>query len=474
MPQDPGILLEELGSAVVVADDHRAMAYALRVARLARSLQPTVRAVLVFLMACSTQAPGLNVDIEIVGANGRNPLGENYNQVKLWVAQPGRPVEFVMADASSGTFDVVMPLASDTIDTRVRVELSGTEPPLIGAPPEFSPLAAGGEFRIVVGQQGTCELLPDAQLDVARTGAAAAHVDTFGMLAGGTDSSGEPSDDVAYIDLLRMFSSRLEQLPSAVGPGRGNRLGDFSALLVHDGRAFTYDLNRAEDRSSPIELHEGAGMDSAVVERFPIVAVVGGTETNQVTWVAPTGSVLTTRLAIERRRPAAIEVDGQIVVAGGAASGPVAEVIDSTRNASVAVEGIDDGVRIDPLLIDTPQGLWLIGGIDSEGMIRTDTVLLAGCPDDCQPSIGPEWTTARAGVTYDRNHGLLIGGNGSTHIERIVDGPVIELHALLVSARGAPEVFSLESGMLVVTGGLGEAGARRDVEICFPWTLTPL
>ena len=413
--------------------------------------------------------------VAVVSADGADPIAAAaFDSVTVEVAQEGRPITRVTRRLD-GALDLPLELGSLSAPTRVRVRLDGPEP-WVGAPPTFVPLAAAGLLRVIVGPTGRCAIVPEAELPRAVEQPATARVETFALIAGGREADG-PSTAVSFVDLLRFYSDDLDPLTLGSGVGRAASLGFERAVVATEGGTLLYDLADAEARNTPLgPVHAGAGPASAVVSRPGGAVVLGGEDRDGpvagVTWVFEDGRALTSEMQVARRRPAATALGNFVVVAGGAAGPPFAEVLNASTQQSVPV-AYDDGVRIGALLVRDGDALWVVGGVDAEGTLRQDTVQLLGCPSACRAESGPPWTTARAGAVFA--DGYLVGGDRRVEALTFRAGvwtvePAFELQA----SRRDPFAAVFESGVLVVLGGASEEGPRRDVELCWPSTLTPL
>ncbi len=426
------------------------------------------------LAACSDGPPRLRINVAVVSATGGDPLTDaDFEEVTVEVAQQDRPVTRVTRRLD-GAFDLPIEIGSLSASTRVRVHLDGPEP-WVGAPPQFVPLAAAGLVRVVVGPAGRCAIVPEAELPEATEEPAMARVETFALVAGGRGASG-PSTSVGFVDLVRFFSGDLDPLTLGSGAGRAATLGFERAVVVTEGGALLYDLANADARNTPLApVHDGAGPASAVIARPGGAVVVGGEEGGAavpgVTWVFEDGRALDSLLVVPRRRAAAVALGNFVVVAGGSEAGPIAEVLNASTQESAPVE-YDDGVRLDPLLVRDGDSLWLIGGVGADGTVRQDTVQLLGCPSACRAEPGPPWSTARAGAVVEG--GYIVGGDTRVEVAAFRAGVWTLEHAFdLQVARRDPLAVVFESGVLVVVAGSDEAGARRDVELCWPTALVP-
>jgi len=423
------------------------------------------RWLLLLCCACSSQVPAARFDVELIGPDGRSPFDEGDYAINVQIAQPGRlPIEETLD--VSGDFASAVPVFDDHVETRIRVVIEGPDGQLVGAPPPFVPSASGGRLRVVVGEPGTCEELRDVELENLRLTPAVARVDTFAVVAGGRSLEGAALTSVEFIDLLRLFSGDLEDMTIG-GEGSGARLGVDASLLVFGGGGVRYDLSVQESRESNVPLHAGAGPRSAVLAvGEQQVAILGGADAAEVTWVAANGNTLMSSLAGPRADATAFPLDDQVLLAGG--DGPsVAELV--TRSGATPI-GEDDGVRRNPLLVPAGDDLWLLGGVDDEGAARTDTVVLRGCPGACTAEPGPEWPDARIGATAATDLPYVVDGE---RVLAIGAGPTFTELARLQHTRAGAAAIGLDSGLVLVVGGTDGATPRSDVEVCFPSELLP-
>lgn len=402
------------------------------------------------------------VSVRVVSPSGGDPLSEAaFTAVQIDVLQEGRPQTSITDDVDGG-FDVPIEINSLFTLTQARVRLTGSQT-WLGAPPRFTPAASGGLVRIVVGPAGECAIIDEAELPSARSQMAVARIDTFVLLAAGEGESG-PSRNVEFLDLLRLFPGELDALVNGGGAATGAFIGDSKALVVSAEGSLIYDLGSEEREEAFTALHAGGDETSTAIARAGGATVAGGG--TELTWIWDDTRDYTTEVASERTRPAGVSFDNQVlVVAGGVPFGEIVEP-DGTRT-EVAY---DDGDRFGAWIARDEDALWLIGGTDGEGEVRTDTVSIVGCPSACTPAVGPEWEGPPPSAVLDD---LVLAGDA---IYRVSVGAGVwqrELLWTLSTQRDGAFLVEYESGVVVVIGGTDVAGPRADVEMCWPDELLP-
>lgn len=444
-------------------------------------------ALLALLLAgCEGEPDGTVIDVEVVTAGGASPLeGTGVDHVSIRVRQGDRAPEEVAGEVGA-SFDVRFPIVDFLSPVRAEVTLRGPGVTLHGAPPTFLVAETVGLLRIPVGAPGTCEVLAGATLEHERAEAAASRLGTFALVVGGEARDG-PAPDAEFLDLLSLGVSpgRVELDP--IGPARAAAFsGSRVVVLSRDGAPVAVDLADADSRVAPLSLHDRAGDGSSVLslgDRGAVVVGGGSAEapSDGVSWIRVDGEVVSSTLAVARHRPALVELEGSVLVAGGAAEGePAAERLPF-RGSGEAIAAVADAPRFgahafgrDPVVV--------VGGLDPDGAPRADTLVLRGCPADCRAAPGPTWETPRtlvsAVVTPDG--GWLVGGEDADGPSAVVtrvttDGAPALVEGLELSApRAAPAALSIQAGLVYVVGGRDAAGPRRDVEVCFPETLAGL
>ena len=187
----------------------------------------------------------------------------------------------------------------------------------------------------------------------------------------------------------------------------------------------------ASRRITPVVLHNGAETRSALVSVPGVGAMVIGGEfagEAQSDGVGGRAGWRSDYPAVER---AAIRSGGDRA-RRGCLSRRRRRQRQPPRSSSMArprgssVSGVMDGVREAGLLVGDAESraLWL-GGADATDAMRQDTLRFDGCPNACVSSVGPEWATARLGVSparaeraRDRRRSLPVGRGGSLERHR--------------------------------------------------------
>jgi hypothetical protein len=440
-----------------------------------------------FLLVClasgCSDTPKLpDLDVAVVDAVGGNPLtGRAITTVRARHREGTAEFSETMVSVEDGTFDLLLPISDFALPSELRFELSsvtGTE--LVGSTPEFYP-GEGYQVEIVVGVPATCDVVTASQLPVERRAFGTVTLGTFALLIGGIELGGT-SKRIGFHDLLlHTAGAHAFDLPEIPGRSRAAAISRTSALVISEGAApFTFNLYARGDPRKEITLHDGARRSTAVLAAGTDRAVVvggldgGGQPVTGVSFVAEDGTVTGGALNTPHaNRVAAYAADGVYVVSRGLGAAALERIPVTGGNAIVLIASIADGVRNGATLFfraDGAEGL-LVGGTDENGTPRTDTVRFTGCPDACAASAGPTWTTARATPMTDPA-GFLVGGAGpSTLVERVVfgdAGPVFVSVGQLENARFDGGLLTHPSGALIVFGGEGTSGIRRDVEMCFP------
>ena len=426
------------------------------------------------LVACSDSVPPATVEVRVITPTSTNPFeGEPITRVTLEVqqgdAEPVRRVDDVTDD-----FDLGVAIPDLTLRTRTRVVLEGADGILLhGAAPPFVPLASGGLVRIVVGPPGRCAVVGRAQLLVGRANRGHALVDTFAVFVAGLDEAGATSNGVTSLDLLRFdtvddrsTAGALPALAGLRGPARAAAFGVSRLAIVGGDASIRYDLGVFEGREAPLALHAGADLTSALGSVGNAAIVAGGASAS-ATWITTEERLVAISLDAARADGALVEVGGAALFSGGATEDgvPIAELLRAD-GTSVAIESaMEDGTRRHGRFVVASDALLLVGGLDDEGTLRSDTLLFRGCPEACVASEGPPWSEPREGLATSGD--LLVAGD---RVERFT-GEAIVPYATLAVPRHDPLVARLESGVLLVAGG---EPALRDVELCFPETLDPL
>ena len=444
--------------------------------------------VLLLLVSGCTDAPEIrDLEVAVVDAIGGSPLtGRAITSVRIRHREGSETFFDATSDIVDGTFDLNLEVLDYAAVTELRIDLSsasGVE--LVGSTPEFYPNegVAAGVVELVVGAPNTCDVVTASQLPIERRGFGIATLGTFALLIGGIEPNG-PSERIGWHDLLVHGPGAVNfDLPATPGRSRAARISPTRALVISEGDGpFLYDLYTITAPRTVVSLHEGASRASAVLEAGENVAVaVGGTDgvgapVAGVSFVSNAGVVSTGTLASALPDRVAAYADGAVYVVSRADGDAMLERVvraETSATSSVLIAAFSDGIREGATLFwskDGARGL-LIGGVDENGDPRTDTVQFSGCPAACVTSAGPTWSTARrAPMTHE--DGFLVGGEGASAIvERVVfgaDGPVITARGMLENPRYDGGLLTHPSGALVVFGGEGATGIRRDVEMCFP------
>jgi hypothetical protein len=454
-------------------------------------LRRFVSLVALCLLGCS-ETPSLpDIEVRVVDAVGGSPLaGREIATVRVLQREAnGEPVETI-STVADGTFDLSLALADFEQPSELRFELrslTGTE--LTGSTPIFYPgEGATGGLRIVVGAPGTCDVVTASQLPVERRAFGAVALGTFALVIAGIEQGG-PSERIGWHDLLLHTPGAVTfDLPNTPGRSRAAAASRTHALVISEGDGpFLYNLYARSAPRTELTLHPGASRASAVLAAGDggAIAIGGLDDGNQpvvgVSYVTADAKIASGTLSTPFfNRVAAYAADGVYVLSRGAGNATLERVVrgmddagEPTVTATVLIPALADGVRVGATLFftaDGTQGL-LIGGSDQNGMPRTDTVYFSGCPSACVTAPGPTWTTARLSPMTEPS-GYLVGGEGpSALVDRVTfgaSGPVITALGPLENARFDGGVLAHPSGTLIVLGGMGTSGIRRDVEMCFP------
>ena len=462
---------------------------------IARALAFVALVLPVVLLGCDSSAPQLVFDVQVIDADGDNPLiGLGATVARFTVQQAdGTPVVYEEAVVDEG-FDARLIIDPNLIPTYAAVEFldEAGDVLMLGAAPPFDPAETavdGGYFLfLVVGAPSSCDVLAGQSLATARTDFAVADAGTYGFLLGGEDAAGA-SASVEWMDLLRLtIPDPGAPLGQATGPAAATNLSPFVSLVVsRDVGPFTYDPG-ADTPSEPLPLHLGANHTSALSARGELGAFVGGggddaARSDGATWVSPDRSTVATTLAHARSGASAVASSVGVLVAGGmAADAFVVEQLEPGLGLGVGVAGSENyGEWNDPHLFIDENGeqALVIGGTDAMGTPRAETLLITGCPAACTAQLGPTWSNPRGGTTALPSQNLIIGGVAtmapSTAIDQVRFGAgsatITRVNSLDI-AREIPGVLPIGGGSYMVIGGRGASGVRADVEVCFPATLT--
>lgn len=212
-----------------------------------------------------------------------------------------------------------------------------------------------------------------------------------------------------------------------------------------------------------VTVHEGAGFASALALVNNTAAVIGGTDTDQVSWFTARTPFPATTLTTPRAFPAAAAGAEGVLVVGG---GPGAEWITIT-GAPVFIDGVPDSVGGWVTASPSGQTFLAIGG---SGAVTT---IFRGCPA-CVAEPGPEWTRARDGASAVRTEaGVLwiVGGDDSALVDLVRwegEMPMVSPGPDLSQPRAGAAVAEHASGVVFVVGGENAEGMLAEAELCTP------
>ncbi|MBC7171498.1 MAG: hypothetical protein H5U40_03680 [Polyangiaceae bacterium] len=229
----------------------------------------------------------------------------------------------------------------------------------------------------------------------------------------------------------------------------------------------------------PVTNHDGARDGGVLIAATGLGAAVvggsiGGMPSAGLTYVRNDGTSTASGLARARRGAAAAFDGTHLWVAGGEGEGASSlELASFGASPAVVITELEDAVRSGGVLLVSEDGreALLIGGRDEVGTLRSDSVWIHGCPSSCTAEPGPAWTRARQGAVALPSERLLVGGAGSSEVERVdftADGPVLVARGALYVPRADPALIPIAEGIFVAVGGHDGSGPRRDSEICFP------
>jgi hypothetical protein len=440
--------------------------------------------VLSSVVACDDDVTQFVFEARIVNGDGGNPAADTDATTLRIGIQEGdgqaRTFEYPIID---GRFDATLELTTVSLPTRVRVAIEGPTTELLTAPPAFVASASSGFLRMVAAEPSSCEPVTFDLMEGPRVFFGMVPSGTFGLIAGGIAAS--EGEQVEFFDALewesRPFSEDL--VLAELGETRAASIDEGQILVLPaDAAPFVFDMIDRSDRVTPVVLHAGAGPRSALVSvpgagAMVIGGEIGGQAQSAISLVAPGGTVTSLELSEPRSGPSAAVFGADVLIAGGNAEGN-AELLREDSTVGEPVTSVADGIRDGGFLVGDGRGraLWM-GGEDSGGALREDTVRFDGCPSACVSSAGPSWTTARAGVLQLAETALVIGGEGSRLVEEVRwNEDDVEIFALLelnVPRAGAGGI-SFESGIFVVAGGDDGTAIRDDMELCVPSELSPL
>lgn len=453
---------------------------------------------LLLVGACEGSDGNVGPSISLIDESGDNAARDVASgQLSVLVRQDGRLVcdgleARCVTPITSGDFSLVLPITSLQADTELQLRITGGDDALFGAVPAFRPFGEGIDVlpvRPVMQPALTCrELDPPAittsgslRLTRGRRDMAAVPRANLVLLAGGLEDDGPSREVDRYDQVVTEALTSLGPLSADIGAARGATLRDegtsLVSLVVGDGSSWRFVSQMGPPRAERVTgLHAGAGFASAVVRHEGGAAVVGGDDSDEVTWMSLDGDVsATTRLSEPRAFPAAAFVGGELIVVSG---GTVERAPRERAGESVAVEGLPAGAG--GALALSPSGDALLYlGFEVDGAPSAETFVLRGCPEACAAEPGPAWEEPRAGVAFTRTDAgtlWLVGGEGSARIDLVVwDGsaPRFEAGPTLAGPRAGAAVFEQASGVVTVAGGEGPDGPSRTFEQCTPAALDP-
>ena len=419
----------------------------------------------VFSSGCSSDVSSPLYRVELIAADGSDPTAAGYTSLAVELYAAGVYSDEVF-DFSGLEQAVTLPESASTVELRLGLSGAAEAPDLVGAPPDFYLGETGGLLRVPMVAPESCTSVSGWTVATSAPGTGWARSGTFVVGFGG-----DATDRVAYLDLLRVESSELADPAPFAGAVQLASLGESAALVVGDAGAFRYDLGVASGRATSLTLHAGAGVRSAFAAYSDGAIVAGGSESAGLSVVDILGGVLALSLPGARVDAGAIVFDGYAVVVGGD-SGAV-DVVALEDGAGSRVE-TSDGVRRAPLVVSLGEELLVLGGLDDEGNVRSDTLLLSGCPTNCTASAGPSWASARPGVRVvsdaaDTARVLLVGDDRVEALTVGLSGVTFSELYTLDPPRRDPGAWLLESGILLVTGGEDREGAALgDSILCAP------
>lgn len=453
------------------------------------------------------------ISVQIVDADGDNPLDGlgGSGTITITIDQGDADHRETFTERyGGGSFDIPRGIGSYVANTRLRVEIESDDGErLIGASPAFFPFTAGF-VRVVVGPPASCATLADPMLPAERVDLAFVSDESNLWIIGGTTrgSSFDLPMVVGAIHLtwsdalvadpttLEVWTSEFAPFDSGLRATHAVRFGGAGAFAVrtHD-RAFLWAPSEPETRITSPTHTIGAGTTLVDLGREG-VALVGGAsgETEGVaaiTWVDPAGDVTTTTLSAPRRDPAAIWLDGALVIAGGQPEGAPLLETAALRSDATPLDGARTERRPGALLFRDPARdvAALASGLDATGTaLRTDALLVTGCPAACAVTALPEGTwpeprLAPATVETASATWALGGTDAAGTASRVAEQVVVTNVALsfettaapLETARARHAAAPLAQGVVVIAGGLDDdSDPVRTLGICWPRALDPL
>lgn len=441
------------------------------------------------LTGCTDGNDAPVVTIEIVSRDLSDPTA-GASQVSIRVQEENFEPATLTADVIDGEFALELPVLGGRL--RATVELTGSGQRQIGATPTFllgESVTATGDFlvRVAVAESGTCAPVAFEAgttalnaagrdgLSSARSALSATQHGTFGVFAGGL-AEGAPVSGAGFVDLLQYTRGDYATV---------NVAGETSGAALSTSRAVLLGAQVEEFRLADGELVPVAGVPaevgpaSGIRERRDGGAVIaGGSQvlSRALLWLDEVGAMTARQLNTARVAPAVAALQDGFLIAGGAATGPVAEWVFPNRDP-VPIGGVTDGTRIGGTLLVTADGseALLLGGKDEGGNVRQDTVWFQQCDVQCVPGPGPTWVNARDGAAQGSRGGFhwIVGGDLSLSQNSLVEavrfaaaGPVFESVAQLASGRSRPALLPMASGVLYVVGGETTTETSTEIELC--------
>lgn len=435
------------------------------------------------LVACNDDASQFVFQAQIVDADDGNPAaGTDADNLSVMIAEGDFPIRSFDFPITDGQFDASLEFASFSSLTRLRVDIEGPSTQLITAPPAFVPATSFGFVKVVAAAPSSCQRVSFSEMQAPRSRFGMVQSGTFALLAGGTSVSDE---QVEFFDALEWETRSFDEdfAISFLGETRVATVGNGQILVIPSvAGSFVFDMVNASNRVTSVELHDGAGPQSALVAVPGLGALVIGGETStgptsRVTLVQPGAELSALELSAPRSGAVAAAIEQDVLVVGGDPDG-TAELLIAGGTMGEPVAGVSDGARAGGLLIsDGTTRALLLGGTDGDGALRDDTLRFDGCPDPCSASPGPTWTNARLGAVVPENGTLIVGGESSQMVESVVwSGGSVSIDPVvqLAVARANAGAIVYESGAFVVGGGGDGPTVRDDFEFCVPASLRPL
>lgn len=438
---------------------------------------------LVFAVACNDNTSQFVFEARIVDGDGGNPAeGTDATTLTIDIVEGETPVRQFEYPIVDGAFDATLEFASFNSVTRVRVDIEGPTTRLFTAPPAFVPSASLGFLRVVTAPPSSCETVSFTELQAPRADFGMVQAGTFALVVGGAVRSDE---QIEFFDALEWEARLFEEnfSVSFLGATRAATIGDGRILVLPaEATPFIFDMLDASNRVTQVILHDGRGAASALVSVPGVGAMVIGGETagvptDAVSLVEPDGSVSSLTLTAPRAGAVAAALGTDVLVVGGDEIGS-AEILSTETSAATPIDGVADRVRRGGLLIGDEQSrALLLGGLDSTGATRTDTLRFDGCPEGCTAEEGPSWAAARPRAIVPERSTLIVGGEDSSRVDEVRwSGDAVSIEPLVEMGfpRAAAGAIVYESGAFVVAGGDDGTAVREDFELCVPAALEPL